>query len=70
MKDHSKKQSRRGKMLGGVLIGAVLSIGAVAGSASADTNPVPARGGSEVSSASVKMSVRGYTMSARSGIRW
>jgi hypothetical protein len=66
MKDHSKKQSRRGKMLGGVLIGAVLSIGAVAGSASADTDRSPVRGSSEASS----VSVRGVTMSLRSGIRW
>ena len=70
MKDHSKKQSRRGRLLGGALVGAVLSLGAVGGSASADTSPSPVHIVEGSSTISVKIVAGGYTMSARSGIRW
>jgi hypothetical protein len=64
MQEQSKKQSRRGKLLGGALVGAVLSIGVVAGPASAAT-PV-----SRVAAYSDAPSEPVYEMAARSGIRW
>lgn len=64
MQDHSKKQSRRGKLLGGALIGAVLSIGVVAGPAAAATPVSTVAADSEAPSQPV------YMMASRSGIRW
>jgi hypothetical protein len=63
MNDHSKKQSRRGKLLGGALVGAVLSIGVVAG---------PAAAAPQVSTVTVdgETSQTVYSMASRSGIRW
>lgn len=68
MQDHSKKQSRRGKLLGGALIGAVLSIGVVAGPAAADSSPSPVHVVQEAQTP-VKFT-GGWQMASRSGIRW
>lgn len=59
-------RSKRAKLLAGALIGTVISLGAVADSASAWTPPKPtavkvSQGDSESG---------GWTMSMRSGIRW
>ena len=66
MQEHSKKQNRRGKLLGGALVGAVLSLGVVAGSASAAPRP-SADTTDTVVSATLSAE---YTASAQSGIRW
>lgn len=61
-------QSRRGKLLGGALVGAVLSIGLVAGPAAAESSPSPVNVVQE-SPTPVKFT-GGWQMAARSGIRW
>jgi hypothetical protein len=68
MHDHSKKQSRKAKLLGGALVGAVLSLGVVAGSAAADSSPSAVNAVQE-SPAAVKL-VGGVITLLRSGIRW
>jgi hypothetical protein len=69
MQDNTnKKRSRAAKLIGGALVGTVLSIGAVSGSASASTSAVKSNT-STLSSLTSQSS--GYTQSySRFGIRW
>lgn len=59
-------RSKRAKLLAGALIGTVISLGAVADSASASTPSKTA----VVSVSQNEGATGGWTMSMRSGIRW
>lgn len=62
MQEHSqKKRSRTAKLLGGALVGTILSVGAVAGSASAGRYPT-----STVEGGTTTV----VEMARASGIRW
>lgn len=62
MQEHSqKKRSRTAKLLGGALVGTILSVGAVAGSASAAKYPTSTDG---------DLTAPVLEMARASGIRW
>lgn len=64
------KRTRGGRLIAGALVGTVLSIGAVAGSASADSTPVQNTSTVTIVKTGVGTKVVGGAMSMMSGIRW
>ena len=64
-KSTQKKRSRKAKLLGGAMVGVVLSLGAVGGSASAWNRPT-----STIASTGAQGTPGGSNAMMSSGIRW
>ena len=64
--EHPIKRSRARKLIAGAVLGSIVSIGAISGSASAAKTVEPA----ETTELSVVVKLEPIVLSLRSGIRW